>query len=408
MPDCFQGTKIQSHESWTTLDYKESDTIETGTSAVEEDLEEEAGDSRKASLKAARGPLLSLGATVLFAVSSELTALSSIDGIPEKIGLIPICGILISIVGVILVSIGMAHQSVGSTNAMVVSITLPLAAAFSKGPDMVLCRAILKDMSGITMLLYITLVGTVAEIILTYSFEIPVWVMSAKTAWYIAGLGLCQAVAMLFFLGVLKVEKAAIAVALRALVIPLTILLDYLILSKVPNAIKWGGAISRFILAADSISDGRCSVPLKSLHIQAEEACSMYTDIPEFGTGITVVFWLAGLVIIICNAAVLWGIIRRPELRKQLHILMANLAVVDMLAVCHMAGKKCLIPTGSTGVPLVTPLLVVLNSAINPVASIIRTPDLRKSLRQDATAIYRALVTMVRGNRVNPLDEQTP
>ncbi|KAI8488932.1 hypothetical protein Bbelb_334500 [Branchiostoma belcheri] len=211
----------------------------------EEDLEEEAGDSRKASLKAARGPLLSLGATVLFAVSSELTALSSIDGIPgfqlEKIGLIPICGILISIVGVILVSIGMAHQSVGSTNAMVVSITLPLAAAFSKGPDMVLSRAILKDMSGITMLLYITVVGTVAEIILTYSFETPVWVMSAKTAWYITGLGLCQAVAMLFFLGVLKVEKAAIAVALRALVIPLTILLDYLILSKVPNAIKWGG-----------------------------------------------------------------------------------------------------------------------------------------------------------------------
>ncbi|XP_019643760.1 PREDICTED: solute carrier family 35 member G1-like [Branchiostoma belcheri] len=292
----------------------------------EEDLEEEAIDSRKASLKAARGPLLSLGATVLFAVSSELTALSSIDGIPgfqlvffmrlsqflivlvcilifrpkltgenkrqngllfletvvnnvattlmylsftyaspgiafgiiqgsmplftacfgfiflkEKIGLIPICGILISIVGVILVSIGMAHQSVGSTNAMVVSITLPLAAAFSKGPDMVLSRAILKDMSGITMLLYITVVGTVAEIILTYSFETPVWVMSAKTAWYIAGLGLCQAVAMLFFLGVLKVEKAAIAVALRALVIPLTILLDYLILSKVPNAIKWGG-----------------------------------------------------------------------------------------------------------------------------------------------------------------------
>ncbi|KAI8488934.1 Gamma-tubulin complex component 5 [Branchiostoma belcheri] len=115
-----------------------------------------------------------------------------------------------------------------------------------------------------------------------------------------------------------------------------------------------------------------------SSYDKAEEACSMYTDIPE------------------------------PELRKQLHILMANLAVVDMLAVCHMAGKKCLIPTGSTGVPLVTPLLVVLNSAINPVASIIRTPDLRQSLRQDAAAIYRALVTMVRGNRVNPLDEQTP
>ncbi|KAI8517592.1 Gamma-tubulin complex component 5 [Branchiostoma belcheri] len=79
-----------------------------------------------------------------------------------------------------------------------------------------------------------------------------------------------------------------------------------------------------------------------------------------------------------------------------------------LIPVCHMAGEKCPIPTGSTGVPLVTPLLIVLNSLINPVASIIRTPDLRQSLRQYATSIYRALVTMRRGNRVDPLDEQAP
>ncbi|KAI8503555.1 Gamma-tubulin complex component 5 [Branchiostoma belcheri] len=146
-----------------------------------------------------------------------------------------------------------------------------------------------------------------------------------------------------------------------------------------------------------------------SSYDQAQEACSVYTDIPEFGTGIIVVFWLAGLAIIICNAAVLWGIIRTPaELRKQLHILMANLAVVDLLAVCIETEEKCPFPTGNTGLPSAAPLLVVLNSAINPVASIIRTPDLRQSLRQDVTAIYRALVTMVRGNRVNPQDEQTP
>ncbi|KAI8487269.1 Gamma-tubulin complex component 5 [Branchiostoma belcheri] len=163
--------------------------------------------------------------------------------------------------------------------------------------------------------------------------------------------------------------------------------------------------------AAKEVNQVECIVRHLRQHSsydKAEEACSMYTDIPEFGTGITVAFWLAGLVIIISNASVLWGIIRRPQLGKQVHILMANLAVVDMLAVCHMAGENCPIPTRSTGVPLVTPLLVVLNSAINPVASIIRTPDLRQSLRQDATAIYRALVTMIRGNRVDPLDEQAP
>ncbi|CAH1264718.1 SLC35G2 [Branchiostoma lanceolatum] len=282
-----------------------------------DDLEEDASDEKKASLRAARGPLLSLGATILFALSAEFTALSSKGGIPrfqllfflrltqlltvlvcmvifrpkligenrrqnglllletinnnisttlvylsftyaapgiafgiiqgsmplftacigfiflkEKIGLIPCCGILISIIGVALVSFGMANQTTDSTHTMIVSILLPLAAAFTKGPDMVLARAIMKDVSGLTMLLYITLLGTPAELILTYSFETPVWAMSAETAGYIAGLGLSQAIAMLFFVGVLKVEKAAIAVALRALVVPLTILLDYFFLSK--------------------------------------------------------------------------------------------------------------------------------------------------------------------------------
>ncbi|XP_078595166.1 solute carrier family 35 member G2-like [Branchiostoma floridae x Branchiostoma japonicum] len=296
-------------------------------STKRDDLDEDASDDeKKASLKAARGPLLSLGATILFAFSAEFTALSSKGGIPgfqllfflrlaqllvilvcylifrpkligenrrqnflllletinnnvatalvylsftyaapgiafgiiqgamplftgcvgfiflkEKIGIIPCCGILISIIGVALVSIGMANQTTDSTHAMVVSILLPLAAAFAKGPDMVLIRAIMKDMSGITMLLYITLLGTVAQIILTYSFETPVWVMSTETAGYVAGLGLSQAIAMLLFLAVLKVEKAAIAVALRTLVIPITILLDYLILSKVPTELKWVG-----------------------------------------------------------------------------------------------------------------------------------------------------------------------
>ncbi|XP_078594370.1 uncharacterized protein LOC144872183 isoform X2 [Branchiostoma floridae x Branchiostoma japonicum] len=295
-------------------------------SARKDDLDEDASHDKKASLKAARGPLLSLGATILFAFSAEFTALSSKGEIPgfqllfflrlaqllvilvcylifrpkltgenrrqnfllllaaiinnvatalvylsftyaapgiafgiiqgamplftgcfgfiflkEKIGIIPSCGILISIIGVSLVSIGMANAAKDSTHAMVVSIVLPLTAAFAKGPDMVLARAIMKDMSGITILVYITSLGTVAQLILTYSFETPVWVMSGETAGYVAGLGLSQALAMLFFLAVLKVEKAAIAVALRTLVIPVTVLLDYLILSKVPTELKWAG-----------------------------------------------------------------------------------------------------------------------------------------------------------------------
>ncbi|KAI8487015.1 Gamma-tubulin complex component 5 [Branchiostoma belcheri] len=210
----------------------------------------------------------------------------------------------------------------------------------------------------------------------------------------------------------------------------------------------------------------------KSSYDEAEEACSEYTDFVGIGTGLTVAFWLTGLHIIISNAAVLWGIIRTPELRKQIYMFMANLAVADMLAAikerqkrrlgqpgghndhnalqdqpndaaerkyqrsvhkartvmiqvvaafifwllpmilipaCIKAGEKCPFSTGDTfGVSLLGPLLMAFNSAINPVASIIRTPDLRQSLRRDITTIYQALTTMIRGNRVNPQDEQIP
>ncbi|XP_019647230.1 PREDICTED: sphingosine 1-phosphate receptor 1-like [Branchiostoma belcheri] len=336
----------------------------------------------------------------------------------------------------------------------------------------------------------------------------------------------------------------------------------------------------------------------KSSYDQAQDACSMYMNFVELGTGLTVVFWLTGLHIIISNAVVLWGIIRTPELRKQIYMFMANLAVADMLAgiglivrcqavdrvglsrlyfmmnidtflvysqimsasaLCLLSissyvairhpiffhthahnGKrdasvaivtswlvqtmlgflpsmglncldmpdlKCfnfsplpivalkvttmvlllcvmlftntsvflairerqkrrlgqpqgqnrasqnqandaaerkyqssvhkartvmiqvvaafifwllpliLIPACltarekcpfSNGISLSGPLLMSFNSVINPIASIIRTPDLRKSLRGDMTIIYQALFIIVRGNRVNPQEEQIP
>ncbi|CAH1233885.1 Hypp842 [Branchiostoma lanceolatum] len=295
-------------------------------SVKNDDLEEDASGDRKASLKAARGPLLALGATVFSGTSSEFTALGSKGGIPgfqllfflrltqfltvivclaifrpkligenrrqnwlllletlihnlstalvllsftyvyaapgiafgiiqgalplftagfiflkEKIGPIPCCGILISVTGVVLVSIGMATRAVDASRTLVVSILLPVAAAFTKAPDFVLRRAILKDVSGITLYLYVTSLGTVALLILTFACETPVWTMSAEIAGYVAGVGLSQTMVMLFFIAVLKVEKAAIAVGLRTLVIPFTIILDYLILSVVPNLLKWAG-----------------------------------------------------------------------------------------------------------------------------------------------------------------------
>eukprot|EP00058_Branchiostoma_floridae_P023170 XP_002608660.1 hypothetical protein BRAFLDRAFT_73884 [Branchiostoma floridae] len=133
----------------------------------------------------------------------------------ETVTLIPCCGILISLIGVVLVGIGMGQQGTDSTQKLIVSIFLPLAAALTRAP--------------------------VAQFILTYSLETPVWTMSAKTAGYVAGLGISQSLATLAMLGVLDVEKAFIAVAMGTLVVPMTIFLDYLFLSKVPGLLKWVG-----------------------------------------------------------------------------------------------------------------------------------------------------------------------
>ncbi|XP_078674713.1 solute carrier family 35 member G2-like [Branchiostoma floridae x Branchiostoma belcheri] len=159
----------------------------------------------------------------------------------ETVTLIPCCGILISVIGVVLVGIGMGREGSDSTQNLAISILLPLSAALTRAPGIVLFRAVLKDLSGVTIMLYLSALGTVAQFILTYSLETPVWTMSAQTAGYVAGLGLTQALATLTLLGVLDVEKAAIAVAMGTLVVPITILLDYLFLTKVPGLLKWVG-----------------------------------------------------------------------------------------------------------------------------------------------------------------------
>ncbi|KAI8507782.1 Gamma-tubulin complex component 5 [Branchiostoma belcheri] len=66
----------------------------------------------------------------------------------------------------------------------------------------------------------------------------------------------------------------------------------------------------------------------------------------------------------------------------------------------------CVGDKGNCPLPVAIPVLITLNSAINPVAGIVRTPDLRKGIRENVASIHRALVTAIRGNRVNPQGEQ--
>ncbi|XP_019620838.1 PREDICTED: uncharacterized protein LOC109467333 [Branchiostoma belcheri] len=65
---------------------------------------------------------------------------------------------------------------------------------------------------------------------------------------------------------------------------------------------------------------------------QASEACSKYEDLVRLGTGTDIVFWLMGLLIIITNAAVVWGIVATRELSRTVSFLLANLATTDLFA----------------------------------------------------------------------------
>ncbi|KAI8514038.1 Retinoblastoma-associated protein [Branchiostoma belcheri] len=133
-------------------------------------------------------------------------------------------------------------------------------------------------------------------------------------------------------------------------------------------------------------------IEASSFYIQDKEAHPIYDNTMELGIVLTITWWTTGLVIISLNLAVLWGIFRSQKLRTAHDIFMANVATSDLL----------------TGIGV---LYRVESQAeedkvdtINPVASIVRMPELRKGLWQSVMAIPGAFVAMRGGNNVDPKD----
>ncbi|KAI8500888.1 Gamma-tubulin complex component 5 [Branchiostoma belcheri] len=88
-----------------------------------------------------------------------------------------------------------------------------------------------------------------------------------------------------------------------------------------------------------------------------------------------------------------------------IHVMVACIFLLVPLAlgpICDTIGEKCTLPIS----PQFAVLVLTLNSVINPIVSIVRTPDLRKGIWEKLTAIQRALRTVMRGNRVNPQEDQ--
>ncbi|KAI8486573.1 hypothetical protein Bbelb_358080 [Branchiostoma belcheri] len=164
----------------------------------------------------------------------------------ERLDAIDSGGILCSAAGVVLVAVGMSTAADSSSHpqlTLAIGILLPLAAAFTKGPNNVLVRSLLgvRGVSVVTVVLYVQLVGTPALLAATLLLETPHWAMSARTAGYVIGLGLCDTFSSLSVKLVLGQEKAGVTAALMTLVIPFTILLDSVFQSHVPNLLEAAG-----------------------------------------------------------------------------------------------------------------------------------------------------------------------
>eukprot|EP00058_Branchiostoma_floridae_P002677 XP_002588165.1 hypothetical protein BRAFLDRAFT_68803 [Branchiostoma floridae] len=67
--------------------------------------------------------------------------------------------------------------------------------------------------------------------------------MTTRTALYVVGIGVSKFVSGFAIFSALKVVKAYISTAVRMFVVPFSLLLDYLLMQKVPNSLQATGVM---------------------------------------------------------------------------------------------------------------------------------------------------------------------
>ncbi|KAI8509305.1 spindle and centriole associated protein 1 [Branchiostoma belcheri] len=140
--------------------------------------------------------------------------------------------------------------------------------------------------------------------------------------------------------------------------------------------------------------------------LQANEACSAYEDLVRLRTETEVIFLLMGFLIIVTNSVLLLGIIGARELHKPIYFFLANLAVSDF---CAGAGLLYRAVGSAPGrCPTRTGIFagICLNSLINPIATLLRTSDLRKAIWDKVTGVHQTIIRVIRGNRAHPQEDQ--
>ncbi|XP_019616684.1 PREDICTED: LOW QUALITY PROTEIN: solute carrier family 35 member G2-like [Branchiostoma belcheri] len=161
----------------------------------------------------------------------------------ETVDVVNCLGIVLSAVGVTVVAVGMVLENTSSTQHLTAAILLPLATSFTKGPDHVIVRSLIgmQGFSILTQTLYANICGAVVLLVLTYVISTPRWAMPGQTVGYVIGLCLCVTAASFTTKLALKTEKAGITATIKTFTIPLSVLLDYIIHSEFPSALKFGG-----------------------------------------------------------------------------------------------------------------------------------------------------------------------
>ncbi|XP_019626385.1 PREDICTED: uncharacterized protein LOC109471492 [Branchiostoma belcheri] len=163
----------------------------------------------------------------------------------ETVGVVDCFGIVLNVAGVVVVAYGLITENTLSTQRLVASILLPLAATFGRAPSLVIARSLIgvQKVSVLTVLFYANLPGAVVLLGLTYWFETPIWAMSAQTVGYVIGLCLCVCGSHFATKLSLKTENAGITATIKTFTIPLAVLLDYIVLSELPSPLKSGGVV---------------------------------------------------------------------------------------------------------------------------------------------------------------------
>eukprot|EP00058_Branchiostoma_floridae_P003964 XP_002589452.1 hypothetical protein BRAFLDRAFT_80153 [Branchiostoma floridae] len=88
-------------------------------------------------------------------------------------------------------------------------------------------------------------------------------------------------------------------------------------------------------------------------------------------------------------------------------MLLVAMAMVLWLLLLLTVPMFCIIRKDLCPVGKGEEVFVCLNSLINPIATLIRTPDLRREIWRRLTAVRQVLVAVIRGNSVNPQEDQT-